>query len=183
MNKHKHTGMVALAALFSVLIAACAATPTQRSTGQTVDDGVLTTRVKAALIGNDQTKARQIDVEVYKGDVQLNGFVDTNDAKMAAASTAKNVTGVKSVQNNLQIRDSDRTAGQAVDDTLITARVKTALIGDPRTKATQIEVSTNAGFVQLGGFVDSSNSKAAAAELARAVDGVKGVKNEIEIRE
>ncbi len=183
MNKHNRTGAIVVIAMIAALTAACSATPTQRSTGQTLDDGVVNSRVKAALIANDQTKARQIDVVVYRGDVQLNGFVDSDTAKMAAASTAKNIEGVKSVQNNLQIRAADRSAGQAVDDTMITARVKTALIGDPRTKASQIEVTTNDGLVQLGGFVDSGTSKSAAAELARSIDGVKGVKNELEVRQ
>lgn len=183
MNKHTRPGAIVITVMIAALMAACSATPTQRSAGQTLDDGVLTSRVKAALVENDQTKARQIDVEVYRGDVQLNGFVDSTAAKMAAANTAKSVEGVKSVQNNLQIRDADRSAGQAIDDTMITARVKTALIGDPRTKASQIEVSTNDGLVQLGGFVDNSTSKAAAAELARSVEGVKGVNNKLEVRE
>lgn len=183
MNKHKRTGAMIMAAMIAILATACSNTPAQRSAGQTLDDGVVASRVKAALVANDQTKARQIDVEVYRGDVQLNGFVDSNAARTAAVSAVQNVEGVKSVQNNLQIRAADRSAGQAVDDTMITARVKTALIGDPRTKAMQIEVSTNDGLVQLGGFVDNSTSKAAAAELARSVEGVKDVKNELEIRQ
>ncbi|MGC3979764.1 MAG: BON domain-containing protein [Steroidobacteraceae bacterium] len=180
MNRHLHTGMAA-AVMLAALLSACASTSTQRSTGQSVDDGVLTSKINAALIRNDQTKARQINVEVYKGEVQLNGFVDSAEAKAAASTATRSVEGVKSVQNNLQIR-ADRSAGQAIDDTVITARVKTALIGDSRTKASQIEVSTNAGVVQLGGFVDSAASKSVAAELARAVDGVKSVQNELQVK-
>jgi osmotically-inducible protein OsmY len=88
----------------SALISACAGGPTHRSTGEAVDDGVVLTRVKTALISNEATKARQIDVEVYRGEVQLNGFVDSDAARAAANTTAKGVEGVTRVSNNLQIR-------------------------------------------------------------------------------
>lgn len=182
MYKHKRTSVV-IASVMLAIMTGCSSAPSQRSAGQTLDDGVVATKVKSALIANDQTKARQIDVEVYKGEVQLNGFVDSNAAKMAAADTAKNVEGVQSVKNNLQVSTAERSAGDVVDDTVITARVKSALVGDPRTKAMQIEVDTNNGMVQLGGFVDSAAGKAAAAELASGVEGVKGVKNAIEVRQ
>lgn len=181
MNKHLRFGSGALAAMLMVVLTACAGGASQRSAGQSLDDGVLVGRVKSALISNDETKARQINVEVYRGEVQLNGFVDSEAARTAANATANKVEGVKSVRNNLQIR-ADRSAGEAIDDSVITARVKAALIGDSRTKAHQIEVETNSGVVQLGGFVDSANSKAAAAELARSIDGVKSVKNELEVK-
>lgn len=180
MNKFLKRCVAALAA--TLLVSACSSGPLHRTTGETVDDSVVLARVKSALISNEATKARQIDVEVYRGAVQLNGFVDSEAAKAAANTTAKSVEGVTSVRNNLQIRAADRSAGQVVDDGMIAAKVKSALIGDSRTKAHQIEVSVNAGVVQLGGFVDSANSKAAAAELARSVDDVKSVENRIQIR-
>jgi hyperosmotically inducible periplasmic protein len=161
----------------------CAGTAAHRSTGEAVDDSVVTTRVKTALIGNEQTKARQIDIEVYRGDVQLNGFVDSAAAKSAAVATARGIEGVHSVKDNLQIRAADRSAGQVVDDTLISTKVKTALIGDSRTKAYQIDVATNAGVVELGGFVDSVEAKRVAAELASRVEGVSSVRNRLELRQ
>jgi len=171
-----------LAALFAV---ACSTVPqgsdAPRSAGETIDDGVITARVKTALIEDDRTKARQIDVDTYEGNVQLNGFVDTAAARTAAVQVARNVKGVRSVKNNLQIRAADRTVGQTFDDATITARVKTALIGDPRTKAFRINVTTNDGIVQLGGSAPSREGKAAAEELARSVPGVKDVSNDLRI--
>ncbi len=180
MNKNLKSGIAALAA--ALLLSACASGPMNRTTGETVDDSAVLARVKTALISNEATKARQIDVEVYRGAVQLNGFVDSEAAKVAANTTAKGVEGVTSVRNNLQIRAAERSAGQVVDDGVIATKVKAALIGDQRTKAHQIEVAVNAGVVQLGGFVDSAASKAAAAELARAVGDVKSVENRLQIR-
>lgn len=179
----KNAGIrTSLLSVLLITLIGCAGSPSHRSTGEAIDDGVITTRVKSALITNDQTKAYQINVETYNGKVQLNGFVDSPEARTAAESTAKDVKGVQSVQNNLKIRAADRTVGQVVDDGVITARVKTALIGDPRTKAYQIDVKTNAGIVELGGFVDSAESKKVAADLASSVSGVKSVVNQLQVR-
>lgn len=163
-------------------VSACAGTPTQRSAGEVVDDVTLTGRVKTALIQSPETKARDIDVEVHKGDVQLNGFVDSAEQRMHAGKIAAQVEGVKGVRNNLRVQGERRTGGEAIDDAMITAKVKAALIGDARTKAYQIEVTTNKGEVQLGGFVDSASAKAAATDIAKAVAGVKSVDNNLEIK-
>lgn len=187
MNKASNVSLAFLVVALSALTGACSSgaprgSEAPRTVGQTIDDGTLTARVKTALIQDDRTKARQINVDVYQGEVQLNGFVDSETARNAAGEVAKAVQGVRSVRNNLQIRAASRTAGQVVDDATITTRVKTALIGDPRTKAYRIDVNTNAGVVQLGGYAESAESKQAAEELARAVPGVKEVNNDLRIK-
>jgi len=73
-------------------------------------------------------------------------------------------------------------AGRAVDDSVITGKVKAALVADPTTKAHQIEVETFQGHVQLSGFVDSSEARSRAVEIARNVQGVKDVKNSLQLR-
>ena len=72
--------------------------------------------------------------------------------------------------------------GEYIDDAAITAKVKTALAGDPRTKAHQVNVETREGVVQLSGFVDNSEAKSTAEELARSVDNVKSVDNQIDVK-
>lgn len=166
----------------SLAMSACAGTPEQRTAGEVVDDVTLTGRVKTALIQSPETKARDIDVEVRKGEVQLNGFVHSSEERMQAATVASQVEGVKAVRNNLQVQAQERTGGEIVDDTLIAAKVKAALMGDMRTKAHQIEVASNKGTVQLGGFVDSREAKQAAAEIAANVTGVKSVENGLEVK-
>jgi hyperosmotically inducible protein len=146
-----------------------------------LDDATVTAKVKTALIENKATKAHQIDVDTRNGVVQLNGFVDTADAKSEAESAARTVSGVKSVQNNLQVRSGERTMGNALSDAEITAKVKSALIGDSRTKAYQIEVKTYKGVVSLGGFVASSAEKDAAEDVAKNVNGVAKVENGIKV--
>ncbi len=79
-------------------LAACASTSTRESTGEYVDDSVITTKVKSLLAGDDFLKSFQIGVETYKGVVQLSGFVNTKEASNKAAQIAGGVKGVKSVK-------------------------------------------------------------------------------------
>ncbi len=167
----------------SMAMVACASTRTTKSAGEQVDDSVTTGRVKAALIADPTTKAHQIDVETFKGTVQLNGFVDTAASKSRASEVAKNTKGVTAVRNNLTVRsDGGPSGSERVEDAAITAKVKAALAGDPRTKAHQVNVETREGAVQLSGFVDSTEAKSTAGELARAVDNVKSVDNELDVK-
>jgi osmotically-inducible protein OsmY len=73
-------------------------------------------------------------------------------------------------------------AGRVVDDSVITGKVKAALVADPTTKAHQISVETFHGVVQLSGFVDTREARSRAEQVAQGVDGVKDVKNELELR-
>lgn len=73
-------------------------------------------------------------------------------------------------------------AGRVVDDTAITAKVKSALAADPDTKAHQINVETFQGTVQLSGFVDDAEARTRATQVAGNIEGVKNVKNSLQIR-
>jgi osmotically-inducible protein OsmY len=93
--------------LFLLLIASfsgCAATRTHGSTGDYVDDSVITTKIKSLLAEDDFLKSFQISVETYKGVVQLSGFVNSQKASTQAAKIAKSVRGVKSVKNDLIVK-------------------------------------------------------------------------------
>lgn len=89
-----------LSLCFAVLIG-CSSTDDSKSTGEIIDDTVITTRVKAALVREPTTKARQIEVETYKGVVQLSGFVDSKEAIAKAVEIAKDVPGVVEVKNSM----------------------------------------------------------------------------------
>ena len=89
--------------MFATLMA-CASTSEQESTGEYVDDLVITTKVKSLLAADDFLKSFQISVETYKGTVQLNGSVDSQKAIDKAGEIASSVQGVKSVKNNLNVK-------------------------------------------------------------------------------
>ena len=83
---------------------ACASTPKQESTGEYVDDSVITTKVKSLLAADDFLKSFQISVETFKGTVQLSGFVGSQQAVDKAGEIARSVKGVKSVKNDLIVK-------------------------------------------------------------------------------
>ena len=92
------------AAAVALLLGACASTPSSKSTGEYIDDAAISAKVKSALIASSDTKARDIDVNVYKGVVQLSGFVDSANESAEAQRIASNVAGVEKVENRLSIR-------------------------------------------------------------------------------
>ena len=87
-----------------VAFAACGSTDTRRSTGEYVDDTVITTKVKSQLAADDFLKSFQINVDTHEGIVQLSGFVDSQEAVNKAVSIARGVQGVTSVKNDLVVK-------------------------------------------------------------------------------
>jgi len=175
--------LVALIASGAVLsMAACSSTRTQRAPGEQVDDAALLTSVKSALAADPVTEAGEINVDVNRGVVKLAGYVDSSKEKQQAGDVARKVDGVQSVQNDISVKKSDESAGEVIDDSILTAKVKAALIADSATKAHQINVETQEGIVQLSGFVDNAAAKSAATNVAKSVSGVKDVKNELSVK-
>ena len=89
-------------ALASIL--GCASTSTQEGTGEYVDDAVITTKVKSAIFGEPTLKSTEINVETFKGIVQLSGFVSSAAAENKAVELARSVKGVKSVKDDMRIK-------------------------------------------------------------------------------
>ena len=90
--------------MFIAALVACASTAKQSSTGEYVDDSVITTKVKTLLAADDFLKSFQIGVETYKGVVQLSGFVNSRAAVDNAVEIAQTVKGVVSVKNDLIVK-------------------------------------------------------------------------------
>jgi osmotically-inducible protein OsmY len=95
---------VALCLALPVVWAGCASTPTRESTGEYVDDSVLTGKVKAALGADKTLSLFQISVETYKGVVQLSGFVNSQAVADRAVAVAQGVGGVREVKNSLVVK-------------------------------------------------------------------------------
>jgi hyperosmotically inducible periplasmic protein len=153
-----------------------------RTTGAVIDDAAITTSIKTRLTVEKDTKARQINVETQKGIVQLNGFVDSAEARSEAENIAAGTDGVTQVRNNLEVRSPDRAAGVVVDDAMITGKVEAALVADKRTSAMRVDIETHDGEVQLSGYAKTQAEKTAAVEVAKDVEGVRVVKNAIDVR-
>ena len=97
-----------LAALFIVALLAfvlgCAGGPQKESTGEYIDDTVITTRVKSAILNEPTLKVADIKVETFKGRVQLSGFVNSRADMSRAVELARNVGGVTSVANDMRLK-------------------------------------------------------------------------------
>jgi len=91
-------------ALFVLALAGCGSTPQQASTGQYIDDSVITTKVKAAIFEEPNLKTLEIGVETFKGIVQLSGFVNSSATALKASEVARKVEGVKGVKNSLVVK-------------------------------------------------------------------------------
>lgn len=92
------------AASLVATMAGCASTATKEGTGEYIDDSVITAKVKASIFNEPTIKASEINVETFKGDVQLSGFVaDPADAQKAA-QIARGVKGVTSVKNDVRVK-------------------------------------------------------------------------------
>ncbi|MGP9799476.1 BON domain-containing protein [Rheinheimera sp. NSM] len=90
--------------LFGLTLAGCGATSTREGTGEYIDDTVITTKVKAAILNTASLKVSEINVETFKGVVQLSGFVSSADDINTAMRVAREVTGVTSVKNAMQVK-------------------------------------------------------------------------------
>jgi hyperosmotically inducible protein len=157
----------------------------ERDTAETrASDAALTAGVKAALVNDETTKARQIQVETSNGVVQLSGFVDSEMDLEAALKVARSVPGVRAVNNGLDLRASDRTAGQVSRDGVIAAKVKAEIAKDEGlVAASDINVEVDAGIVQLSGFLPSLEQKNRARDAASRIRGVRDIRNNITLEE
>lgn len=88
----------------AMAVSACAPTAKSEGTGGYLDDTVVTTKVKAALLGEKNLKSTEINVETFKGRVQLSGFVSSSQDANRAVQVTRSVPGVKSVSNQMQIK-------------------------------------------------------------------------------
>lgn len=93
-----------LSALLIVALAGCAGDAKKSSTGELVDDTVITTKVKAALLNDPHTKVLQVSVETFRGTVQLSGFVESRAVAANAVRVARSVSGVKAVRDDMVVR-------------------------------------------------------------------------------
>jgi osmotically-inducible protein OsmY len=91
-------------AILTAALVGCGGTPNKESTGELMDDSVITTKVKTALISDKKVSGTSISVETFKGRVLLSGFVKSESERTQAETAARSVAGVKEVNNKIEVR-------------------------------------------------------------------------------
>lgn len=151
--------------------------------GNFMDDSAITAKVKAALVDNESIKSTDISVKTEKAVVTLSGFVESQAQAEAAVNAAKKVEGVSSVSDKLHVRDSKSSSVKGyAGDTATTSEIKAKLLADDIVPSRKVKVETTDGVVQLSGTVDSQAQIERAESIAKAVDGVKSVKNDLKTK-
>lgn len=148
--------------------------------GNFMDDSAITAKVKAALVDHDAIKSTDISVKTENKVVILSGTVDNHSQSDQATSLAKGVEGVSSVENKLTIREgkADSMKGYA-GDAATTSEVKAKLLADDIVPSRKVKVETTDGVVTLTGTVESKAQVERAESIAKAIDGVKSVENDL----
>lgn len=151
--------------------------------GNFMDDSSITAKVKAALVDADDIKSTDISVETEKNVVTLSGFVESQAQAEKAVAVAKKVEGVTSVSDKLHVRDGkEQSAKGYAGDTATTSEIKAKLLADDIVPSRKVKVETTDGVVQLSGTVDSIAQSDRAESIAKAIDGVKSVKNDLKVK-
>ena len=151
--------------------------------GNFMDDSAITAKVKAAQVDHDNIKSTDISVKTDQKVVTLSGFVESQAQAEEAVKVAKGVEGVTSVSDKLHVRDAKEGSGKGdAGDTATTSEIKAKLLADDIVPSRHVKVETTDGVVQLSGTVDSQAQSDRAESIAKAVDGVKSVKNDLKTK-
>lgn len=175
-------------------IDAASAPKESASLGAAMDDTAITAKVKQRLASDDRLKSASIDVETNNGVVTLTGSTQDTDARRAAEDLARNVAEVQGIDNQIRAPGAmdDLSAkaegaaarvGETVSDATITTKVKAQFAADDRVKAMSINVDTDNGVVTLRGDVANRDVHRRALDIARGVDGVKSIDDELKVGE
>lgn len=148
-----------------------------------MDDSGITAKVKGALVDDKAIKSTDISVETEKGVVTLSGFVATQAQAEQAVKVAGQVEGVKSVSDKLHVKDeATQSVKSYADDTATTSELKAKLLADDIVPSRNVKVETTDGVVQLSGEVKTQAQSDRAESIAKAIDGVKSVKNDLAVK-
>lgn len=152
----------------------------ERSIGTIIDDSWISTKVKTKMISDEFVKSRYIDVDVLNGVVFLVGVVESESQKRMAGDIARGVEGVRHVENQLMVGKTS--AGQILDDTVLSSKIKTELIKSPNVQSTNIDVDTTNNVVTLTGIVESVKEKDTALYIAHKVAGNRRIVDNLTVK-
>jgi len=158
-----------------------------RTLGQKLDDLTVEASIKTALLLNENVRGRSISISVYKGNVTLTGSVNSIAELELARKIALDVDGAASVENKLEIKGlrniADEKVTEKMNDATIEAQVRAALMVNRNIDSTEIEVTSRHAIVTLTGMVHSGAEKELVGKIAEGCWGVKGVVNDIRIKQ
>lgn len=149
----------------------------ERSIGTIIDDSIISSTVKTRMIRDDFVKARYVDVDVLKGVVYLIGVIESSSQKRMAADIARGVEGVRKVVNQLVVGKTS--AGQIVDDAILTSKIKTELLKADNIRSNNVDVDTVNNVVTLTGIVSSYNEKNKILYIVQTITGNRSIKDNI----
>jgi len=148
-----------------------------------MDDSGITAKAKAALVDDDAIKSTDISVKTHSGVVTLSGFVTSQDQAEKAVAVVQKIEGVKSVSDKLHVRDSKASSMKGyAGDTATTSEIKAKLLADDIVPSRNVKVETTDGVVQLSGQVANQAQSDRAESIAKAIEGVKSVKNDLTVK-
>jgi osmotically-inducible protein OsmY len=140
-----------------------------------IDDKDITFAIEVELLNDESVPSRLIGVETDNGIVILSGSVDNLLAKEQAAKVAETVKGVRSVVNRITVKP------RRIQDEQIRRLVQIALLSDPATDSYEVSVTLKGGFVTLAGTVGSWQEKELCGQVAKGINGVRGLQNNINV--
>ena len=156
------------------------ATASHAGAGQEVKDSWITSKTKTALAFNGDVKARRIKVETDQGVVTLRGKVGTAEERATAEHVVRDIDGVASVRNTLEVVPEASRGSVSAKDEELTKAVRERLDTDAQFKDTEIRIRTDNSVVTLMGSVPNGKAKDRAVELARKTPGVRAVRSELQ---
>ncbi|MXP49743.1 molecular chaperone OsmY [Pantoea sp. Eser] len=148
-----------------------------------MDDSGITAKAKAALVDDDAIESTDISVKTHQGLVTLSGFVTSQDQAEKAVGVVQKIEGVKSVSDKLEVKDSKSQSMKGyAGDAATTSEVKAKLLADDIVPSRNVKVETTDGVVQLSGHVANQAQSDRAESIAKAIEGVKSVKNDLTVK-
>lgn len=180
------TALLAVTPVSGMLASGCATT---RMAGEESDDARITGRVGRALTSDPEVRRYSIDVDTLDRVVTLRGVVENDNARSSAEQIARSTEGVRDVVNSLEVKsEATQEAEEERDDAddqpadiVLRTKIGARLSADPQIRRLNIDIDVIDGVVALSGVVHDETSKQEAEKLARNVEGVKEVKNELTV--
>jgi hyperosmotically inducible protein len=159
-----------------VLTAGCA---TSRAPAAQADDAALAMRVGSRLTADLDVRRHEIDVDVLNSVVTLRGIVGNEEEREAAESIAERTRGVERVRNLIELESEVDEAEKS--DMAMRVKIGTQLAADPDVRRTDIDLDVQEGEVTLSGVVANDYAREEAERIARSVEGVRDVRNELKV--